>query len=375
MVGRYSLALAITLPIFVLAQLSLKNLYLTNRSAIPFASYHILQLCSLGLGIVVSVLTALLFFPSVVLTVFLVALVKANDALCDLYAGPMQEHRRVGLIVRGYGAEAAVSTLVVGVILFTTRDLNFALTGLAVSSLVLTAFLMLPPAQSLSAQAEMRLSVEKKSRNLMALLRKGLPIGLGLATFSLVITAPQYALAAYEGDSAVGYFTAIVYSIAIVDLLLNTVTQGWIPRARDVFAQSLEKGGSFRQFVARSSARWTLLLVPLTAVGLVLLFFVIPVLLGLSYALTNSQYAVLGLCILVSPAHHFAGVGLTIMNYYRQMLIPNVVAAIVTIGLSAILVANWGSTGAILAIVGGLTVKAALSFGFMRMPARDVHAK
>lgn len=351
-VGRYAIALAITTPIFVMGQLGLKNVYLTMQRDFRFRSYLTIQVMTAAAALLLSVGIVFVFNRDLLVTVTLVAVVKVADTLSEFFSAPLQKYHAAPRIFLAYLASAVLGSGVTGVALVVTQQLDIALAGLACTSLFVALVLMLWPARRLTAQHENAAHSALLPRlDRTSILRAGFPMGVAGAILALVSSMPQYFLARDHGEATVGYFVVLLYIFAIVDIFSGTLTQAWIPRARQA-RQLTTVSDPFHFFKATvaTTAWWTLALAPLAVAGLWIMSLLLPVVFGPGYELTLTVAAPLLFGILVLPATHFGGTAVAVHNFYVHGITLSIASASVSLLACLALVPIFGTAGALWAI-------------------------
>lgn len=349
-VGAYAIALAITTPSFAFAQMGLRGVYLTHRKSNSLVSYIVVQSVAVALAFLVSVAIGMAIDVRFGATVALVAAFKAADAFAEFFTGPLQILHKVRLVFWGFACSAAVGGAVVAVSLALWGDLNLSMSGLALIAVGVTvAFFAVPVLRSVPRRAGLG-----GMRGITSVVAAGLPTGLALAVFALVLTFPQYFLAASHGQAAVGAFAVLFYIFAAGDLFTGTLAAAWIPHARQ--ALETQAGARFIRYVWSSVLKWTALYVPITAAGFVLAYFAYPVIFP-GYALGSDVVIPLACSILLLPALHFLVAGIAVRNLYTHNLTLGIVSAAASLVACALLIPPSGVVGAFWAVTVGITAR------------------
>jgi O-antigen/teichoic acid export membrane protein len=362
-VGQYALALAITTPVFALLQLGIKGIYLTLVGKFRFESFLRVLFFCMVLATIISYGIALIVAPALVVAVLFVAFIKINDALCELLSGPMQKHHQPARIFWTYLVSATIGSSAVAAALTIGLNLEAALASLAASSFLVTGFVMWNPATRLAhLHSPHRYTDRGQATNASKqIIRAGVPTGIAAAILSLVITVPQYQLAATSGAAAVGYLAVMLYGLAVIDIFLGTLTQAWIPKAQLALSLEGKQASSFTHYVLRSSLLWTFAMVPLAIIGVGLMSLLLPLVLGHQYALTWAVALPLVVAIVLSPAQHFTGVGLIVRNFYNRNVIPSVAAVSASSLAGFILIPLYGVVGAMWTIAFALAIRGSVT--------------
>lgn len=344
-VGQYALALAISTPIFVFAQLGLKGVYLTHSSHIAFRVYFKVQIFAALLALVLVCVVGFIFVPKLVLVIVLVGLVKMVDTLADLFTGPLQSYNSTQVIFLGVSASAIVSSLAAGLTLHFSRSLELTLFALALATALTSVVGVCFPALGVIRREENSHSTSSRS-DVVEVLRAGVPAGLGGSVLALTASAPQYFLAAFWGGTEVAHYAIFFYIIMIADIFVSTVSQGWIRKARD---ENVNRSGSsqgFLRYTLTVSGVWSAVLVPVGLIGLGTSFVLIPTVFGAEYTLRLNVLIPIFAAIIVMPLLNFSNIAVIVRNLYRHTLTLSGLSAAVSLGAGAILIPQLGVSGA-----------------------------
>lgn len=358
--GEYSLALAITAPVFVFAELGLRTVYLTLHRPLAFRNYVLLRFGMGGLAFVASVVIAAAFQPGILATVALVAAVKLADSVSDLLSAPMQHFRRPELITAAYAGLAIAGTIVVWGLLAAFQSLDIALLGLLGVSIATALAMTRPTRRILAANDSPREHLTSES--LVTLFKAGLPTGVSWSLLSLVSTVPQYFLAWSRDTASVGMFAILLYIVAAVELFMNALTQAWIPQGRALHVRFARDAARFTRSVAAVAGLWTLAFVPLSMLGVWIASILFPILFGPQYRIDLAFAVPIILCVIALPAVFFGSMALSIQNRYTHGLSLGVSAAAVSVAACALLIPAYGVPGALWATFLAYAARAVTSF-------------
>lgn len=375
-VGYYALALAITTPIFVFAQLGLKGIFLTHKVAFSFRTYLQVQFALAALASIVSIGIVAIVNPALIVTVALVCLIKCGDAITDLFAGPLQRFGATANIFWGIAVSSVVSAIAAIVVLVITRDLNLTLLALAAVSTVIVFILMWVPGLRHVREREANddASIPRSSIPIRDLLRAGTPIGAGAALLALVSSLPQYFLSISYGADAVAHFAVLFYTVAVADIFMSTLVQGWIPRAREATIHPELAPHGFYRFLTRTATTWTLLTLPMAAVGITLAWFVIPAVFGPTFVLTFAIAIPIASAIALMPFASFSNIGIIVQNLYLHSITLSVASAVTSLVVCALLIPSFGIAGAFWAIAAASLARTIPSLVLLRRHERVASA-
>lgn len=349
-VGRYALALAITTPIFVFAQMGLKGIFLTHKLSFRFNTYLTVQIATALLGTALSIAIAAVTDPQLIWTIALVSLVKCGDAITDLFAGPLQQFGHTSRIFWGVALSSIASAVAAIVVLVFSNNLDFALGALAVVSTIVVAIAMWLPGYSIVLRREHRSAGSTVESPYRTIVKAGAPIGAGAALLALVSSLPQYFLSATHGADAVAHFAVLFYTLAVADIFMNTLVQSWIPRAREATAlPELAPRGFFR-FLLRTASTWTMLFAPLAIIGIALAWVLIPAVFGPTFTLAFPTAVPIFIAIMLMPIANFSNIGVIVQNQYLHSVTLAVTSAAASFLACAAFIPEFAIPGAFWAL-------------------------
>jgi O-antigen/teichoic acid export membrane protein len=254
MLGEYALALALTAPLAMLSHLNLRSVLATDAShRHPFRAYlqvrYMVSLLTLAaMGLVAAVLAEDSVFAWVV---FLTGAGQVAETFSDLYYGALQREERIHRVGQSMMLRTLVSLVALGLVLWTTGDLLFAVMALACSRLLVFLGFDLTASLDLRQSANATPSLRRPPylSHHRAILMDALPLGLILMLISLNTHLPRYAVQQDLGSTELGAFTAVVTLITVGSTLMNAMGQSAAARlARSVQARDLV---SFRHLMLR----------------------------------------------------------------------------------------------------------------------------
>lgn len=367
-VGDYALALAITAPIFVFAQLGLKGIFLTHDLPIQFRTYVRLQLASIAIATLVSVGASALAIGALVPTVLLVSIIKSVDSITDLFAAPLQQYEKTARIFVGSGGSSLVAAIAATTALIMGVNLNLALITFATASVIAAAPTMWFPGIRFVRiyEAETDAQIENSSDQFKKLLRAGIPVGLSGALVALVATLPQYFLSAYFGTSAVAHFAVFFYAIALADIFLSTLSQSWIPRAREALTHPAIAPHGFFRFLIRTTLTWTFAVAPIGLAGIAAAWFVVPAVFGPDFKLSFAIAAPIWATIVAMPLAAFSNIGTIVKNLYVHTIWLSSLSAIASLVACAVLIPTSGIAGAFWSLLVASIARAVPSAALLR---------
>jgi len=355
-VGQFAYGLAVTGPIFVLANVRLRNLLATGvRTPNDFFDYFAARLLTTGTAIGAVLLIGAMATTSLhsFAVLALIASAKACDAMSDICHGLFQRELDMRSAAIGLMTNGTLSVILVASSLAASHSLTLAAAAYAAGSLAALVAWDLPrvgrPAFCRSGG-----SSAPTLTLVRILIRRAMPLGLSAALGSAQANFPRYVIAAHLGPASLAIFTALAYIPTLGNLIVNAVAQASLPvLARDLHASPDRYRARLRRLVIAGAALGVGSLTATALLGRPVLAWIysaeyasqIPVLLALVAAAA------------VSYSFVFLGTASTArMRFGSQLLIST--AGLVVVACSAgPLVARFGLVGAACALIAGAAVE------------------
>jgi O-antigen/teichoic acid export membrane protein len=237
-VGVFAYWIAVTGPVFVLANVRLRNLVATGVSSPNgFADYLAARLLTVAAAVCVSLaLGAVLAKDAWAFTILaLVVAAKAFDAVADICHGLFQRELDMRSAAIGLTMNGVLSVALVGVSLAASPSLRAAVAAYAAASALAVAGWDLRRTGKHLGAAERSIVRREVLPAAGSLIWRATPLGLSSGIASLQIHLPRYAIGAYLGPASLAVFTALAYIPALGNLIANATAQAALPLlARDL---------------------------------------------------------------------------------------------------------------------------------------------
>lgn len=240
-VGRFALALAVTAPPVLLANLNLRVVLATDvRSEFPFADYLVLRAGCLAVALVavVAVTAAVADSGADVALILAVALAKTFDALSDIVHGLLQKYERMDRIAISRAVQGTLQVLALALTFHMTGDLVAAVAAWAAASAAVTlsydtrSVLLL-----IRDHPRERYRREGMRPRLLRLARLAVPLAGTAALGALISNLPTYALSRWRTVTEVGVFSAQMRLVTVVSLAFAALVQVATPRVARSFVE------------------------------------------------------------------------------------------------------------------------------------------
>lgn len=356
-VGSFAYATAVTGPIFVLANLRLRNLLATaTKAPRDFSDYMTARLLTTGLAVLVSIATgAIVSGPSGSWPVLaLLTGGRACDALSDICHGLFQRELDMRSAAVGLMLNGVLSVVLVFAALALQPSLTLATAACAAGSCLALLTWDLPRGVRLVGGVHACLTVRQPVASGLRLIGKALPLGLSSAIGSVQSSLPRYVIASSLGPAPLAVFAALSYVPMLGHLVVNAASQAALPMlAKD--AQT-----SRRQYRTRLSSL-VLRSIACGALGLTATFLLGRPLLAWIYGGEYAEYVdVLFWLVAAAVASFvsvFLGTGTTARQRFSAQCLISATSLAIVAGTIGPLVSRHGLKGAAWSLIVGAVVE------------------
>jgi glycosyltransferase involved in cell wall biosynthesis/O-antigen/teichoic acid export membrane protein len=379
MVGLFALGLALTEPIILFANLSLRSVLATDaKDLFSFADYLGLRLTTTTLALLVIAAVAFVsdYRGEALAVIVAIGVAKAFDAVSDVCYGLLQQQERMDRIAKSMMLKGPLGLVAFASAVALTGGLLWGVVALAaVRAVTMLTFDLGNVITTLRRTRTTHEATEHGRRNalkaarprwdrrtLTALVRLSLPLGMVILLVSLATNIPRYFLAQSAGPAALGIYATMVYFVMAGDTLAKALGQASVPRLAAYHAAG--NVNAFRRLLSR------LLIVALVVGlgGIVGAAVAGAPMLRLLFGNEFAQHADVLILVMTIGAITFVGdylgVAITAMRRFSAQVWVHLVEVMVLIAASAVLVRNGGLVGAAWAtLLGALIVTA--GFGFL----------
>ncbi len=236
-VGTFILVLAVTGPAFMLTNLQLRVVLVTDASEeFSTVSYRKLRfltvfftfscICFASIWIADSVSFQLIFC--------IIALVKAIESISDIYMGLLERDEQIAVSSRSLMLRGILGVTAFSGCYYLSHNLAAACASMAFASFIILLLHDLPatrrliPAEELLSKERLRLSWNKEE--MASLVKKAWPLGLATMIMSLQVNFPRLWTGHLFGVQALGVF-GILLQIAVAGQVVgNALCRPLLPR-------------------------------------------------------------------------------------------------------------------------------------------------
>ncbi len=229
--GVFTLALALTAPVFAFTNLNLRAVLATDaEEEYPFSHYFGQRLLASGSALVViaGVLLVSGYALEVVAVTAVVGLSKCVESVSDIFYGLFQRRERMDGIARSLILRGPPNLILIAVLLWVTGSLVWALVGQLVLWAAVLLLHDLPRARVVLAGE--RLAPQWVWRTLKALSWTALPLGVAILLDSLNVTIPRYVLERHVDFFELGVFGGMFWLVQAGQTVIRSLGQAAVPR-------------------------------------------------------------------------------------------------------------------------------------------------
>ncbi len=349
MVGQFALALAITAPVIMFANLQLRAVQATDaKRAYAFADYLGLRLLTTAAALALIAAIALLsgYRAETALVILFVGFAKSCEALSDIVFGLLQQRERMDRIAKSLMIEGPATLAAMAAVLALTGSIAAAAAAMA---LVWLLQLLLYDARS----AAHILRAWPRPRWHWPTLRRlawlALPLGVTMLLLSLNTNIPRYVMERAWGEADLGIFAALTYLIVAGSTVVAALGQAASPRLAAYYANADAR--AFRSLLLKLVAIGALLGAASVTVALLLGEPLLALIYGPAYAAHADTFVLVMLAGGLAYVSSFLGYGMTAARFFRTQAPLFASVLFVTAAGSLTLIPSLGLRGAALALI------------------------
>jgi O-antigen/teichoic acid export membrane protein len=349
MVGVFTLALAVTAPLFMFSNLQLRVVQATDaQGQFAFNDYLGLRFASslLALGSLILMVLIFPYKPSTMLVILVIGMAKAVESVSDICGGLMQQQERMDFISISLIVKGILSLLLLTMGMVMTRQVLGGCIGLVIAwTMILFGYDLRVSRRllKLSGSQGQRFTPTWTWPTQQRLIRLTLPLGFVMLLISLNANVPRYFIEHYLSLGELGIFAVIANFMLVGSTIQGAMAQAASPRLAKYYAD----GGR------RAFASLLFSLIGLGAlmggVGVGVSWILGKQLLSIIYKAEYAQYSNLLVWLMVAAGleyiSSFLGTGITAARYFRVQVPLFATSAVVMAIACYILIPIQGLTG------------------------------
>lgn len=362
MVGQFVLGLAVTAPLFFLANLQLANLQSTDaKRQTSFETYLRLRLLTTAGALValVGIVLACGYPAQTAAVILVIGAAKALDAVTDLFHGLYQQNERMHHVSASLMINGVISFAVTALAVWWTRDVVWASAAFAFGSMAALAFYNLPVGaavwRSAGERGESALSLWRalftgpwEAGVLGRLAWLAAPLGMAAALTTFNGNLPRYFIHAEFGDGQLAVFAAMAYVMTAGVTFVGALCYSASPRLARSFADRDFAG--FKRLVVKILAVAAAAGIGGLSVALVAGRQLLTVLYRPEYAEHSSVFTWLMVAAAAVYVSSAMGYAVTATRAFTMLTLPYAIITAVTLAACWLLIPSFGLAGAAWAI-------------------------
>ncbi len=209
LVGQFTLATGLVLPVYAFLNLQLRVVYITGRyGAYPFGHYLSLRLLTILISLFCCGLGAIFLrdLDGILMVVMGYSLLKGTQAVADIFYAPLQKNERIDLMSLSMIAKSVGSFLLVIITMAVSGNLLLAISCMLAWEGVFTVIV---DRRLASLHSRVRLIMHKNT--MVKLFKESFPVGIATGLTMLNGSIPRFIVEHYRTVQETGYFGAIQY--------------------------------------------------------------------------------------------------------------------------------------------------------------------
>jgi len=360
MVGQFSLGLAVTAPLIMLANLQLRTVQATDaKGEYCFCDYLALRLFTTVLVLIVIVVIVMIsrYSLNTALVIIAIGLAKCFEAVSDIFYGVLQQHERMDRIAISMMSKGLFSLISLGITVYFTNSVFWGAIALGGAwAVILLGYDVRSGAIVLGEGARSGLWLPMPAvlrprwdaNTLCQLAWLALPLGVVMMFISLNANIPRYFVQRQLGEYGLGIYSAMAYLVVAGGTVIGALGQSASPKLARYYAA--QDWASFNKllgklFVLGAGVGVAGILVALIGGGFLLSILYTP-----EYAQEVDVLVWLMVGAALSYVASFAGYGMTAARCFKLQLPLFVAVTLVSVSSAAWLVPRYGLMGAALAV-------------------------
>ncbi|MFP3668919.1 oligosaccharide flippase family protein [Priestia sp. SIMBA_032] len=355
MVGRYSLGLAITAPVFLFLNVNLRAIQATDtKSEYNFIDYfynrNITNL--IGVLVVLCIISGLNLNKETQIIIFIMSICKFLETICDVSFGLFQQNERMDYVSMSKVIQSLLSILFVTFAIVTFNNLFLAVVLNGVSFLLTFIFYNLYKIYKITGiKLETEVFNIKNNfsyKKVWSLFIIGLPLGIAASLDSFNANIPRYFLQYFMNEKYVGYFSAIFFIMASGGTIITALAQSATPRLARLYNEST------KQFVLLLK-KLIVFAIVLGLLGIIISLFFGDLILSVLYSPDYSKFNILFILLMIAATiwyiSSFIGTALMATRKFNSQMLIYIITTVVSIIGAIFLIPSYGLLGAGLLII------------------------
>lgn len=339
--GMYSLALAITAPIFMFFNFQLRTVLATDSDdEYTFPQYFGGRIIHLSFSYIIIGIVALIYSNDTKLQIIILimGLAKVFESLSDICMGMFQKKSRIDLIGKSQFFRGIFTAPVVGLLYFFTHNIILSICGLLIVMVYRFIFYDL---KNLKKYIDI---VPTFGKSAFTIMKFAFPLGLTTLIGSLNTNIPRYFLDYFSSVEYVGIFSAIYYILTAGNLVITPITLLAAPRIANAYNSKSNKKFLLInvQLIIVSIAAFIIIIIPILLFG----EYILAILYGAEYAEYKDSFIIISFAFIFNFIIAFLNLSVIAARKIKIQPIINLLTTTITIVLGFYLIKNYNVYGA-----------------------------
>lgn len=230
-VGIYTLGLAITAPIALLFNMKMKSIIITEKEP-SINMFKNIRVLSNVFAIILLLVISYIFYKDYLIIFALIGIIKILDLNSEFYQSLPNKNKDFHITSKLIFSKFTIIIVSFVLTLLITESLTFSLIVYIVSQLIHLIF------ESKYFNRYVLDEYKKNNVSYLFILSFMIPLGITQMLYSFGSSLPKYLLENLATIEEVGIFSAILYFVTIVNMLMSAIFQTVLPYAMDKYNNS-----------------------------------------------------------------------------------------------------------------------------------------
>lgn len=236
-VGIYTLGLAITAPITLLFNMKMKSIIITENNP-KILMFKNIRLISNIFALSLIIVTSYIFYNEYILVILLIGLTKILDINSEFYQSLPNKNKEFHVTSKLIVSKYSLITIAFVITIILTNSL---IIGLLIYIIVQYSHLFIE-------KNVFNKYIEKHKRNdenYLSVLSFMIPLGITQMLYSFGSSLPKYFLEILGTIEDVGVFSAILYFVTVINMLMSSIFQTILPYGMNIYYENNNKFNNF----------------------------------------------------------------------------------------------------------------------------------
>ena len=374
LLGRYALGVAVCTPIFMLANLKLAQVLVTDASdEHGFDDYIRLRFMTTvaAMLVICAVVFAAGYAPTTLATILAIGFGQAVLVFREIFLARAQKAQRMDRLAYSNALLGVLGLSAFAIVFWLTRSLIAAIVALAFMRLAVTVGVDAPCARQIEF-AQPRDHASAARHSLIRLAYLCIPLGIVGMLMSFTASVPRYEVERQLGEASLGYFAALASLPMVGNILMEGLAKATSPLLAKYYIEN-------RHAYARLTAKLAAAGIVIGAAALTLSYLIGKPVLTICFAEEYAEHHGTFMWLIAGGALMYlwccVETSLTAARFFRIQVPIAAAAAATALATAWVLIPQFGLNGAAFAWMSGnavafLGIGAAVVYATLRPPPK-----